>query len=362
MGPVPRARLLLVLIWVVIATRSRRTIVEEFPDAGGQRHGRAVPGAVAQQALRVRGDRAVLQRRRAGCTWTYLIQYVQQALNGSCSWAATYLQVSLIVFLISRFFMTWVIGRSARRRSSRSWRCWRSLLCVFAMLSPNLAGVTAVVGVSFCLSLMFPTIYGVALQGLGPATKFGAAGLVMAIVGGAIMPLIQGKLARRDERGDLVRRSGRLLRRRRPLRPATTCRARPACTSAARRTRSPGARHDAPRGRGRRAEPGPAGLGACGSPKPTSTAKETKQLEVMSWWTSGSEAAAAERPAYRVPAGQSRGRAVNAAVVGGAGSPGGRDAGQTAAADNPPDVWQTFTGKSVQGYAERGTIATSHRC
>ena len=47
---------------------------------------------------------------------------------------------------------------------------------------------------SFCLSLMFPTIYGVALKGLGPATKFGAAGLVMAIVGGAIMPLVQGRL------------------------------------------------------------------------------------------------------------------------------------------------------------------------
>jgi len=41
---------------------------------------------------------------------------------------------------------------------------------------------------------MFPTIYGVALTGLGPATKFGAAGLVMAIVGGAIMPVIQGRV------------------------------------------------------------------------------------------------------------------------------------------------------------------------
>jgi FHS family L-fucose permease-like MFS transporter len=41
---------------------------------------------------------------------------------------------------------------------------------------------------------MFPTIYGVALKGLGPATKIGAAGLVMAIVGGAIMPLVQGAL------------------------------------------------------------------------------------------------------------------------------------------------------------------------
>ena len=39
------------------------------------------------------------------------------------------------------------------------------LLCIFAMFSPNMAGVVALVAVSFCLSLMFPTIYGVALQG-----------------------------------------------------------------------------------------------------------------------------------------------------------------------------------------------------
>jgi FHS family L-fucose permease-like MFS transporter len=58
----------------------------------------------------------------------------------------------------------------------------------------HLAGVLALVALSFCLSLMFPTIYGVALAGLGPATKFGAAGLVMAIVGGAVMPLVQGWL------------------------------------------------------------------------------------------------------------------------------------------------------------------------
>src|SRR3977135_684458 len=62
------------------------------------------------------------------------------------------------------------------------------------MFNPNLTGVIAVVALSFCLSLMFPTIYGVALKGLGPATKFGAAGLVMAIVGGEIMPLVHGRL------------------------------------------------------------------------------------------------------------------------------------------------------------------------
>jgi FHS family L-fucose permease-like MFS transporter len=62
------------------------------------------------------------------------------------------------------------------------------------MFSLNIVGLLAVVGISLSLSLMFPTIYGVALQGLGEDTKFGAAGLVMAILGGAILPLVHGRV------------------------------------------------------------------------------------------------------------------------------------------------------------------------
>ncbi|MCK5694872.1 MAG: MFS transporter, partial [Bacteroidales bacterium] len=47
------------------------------------------------------------------------------------------------------------------------------------------------VGVSACMSLMFPTIYGIALKGLGEDAKFGAAGLIMAILGGSVMPPLQ---------------------------------------------------------------------------------------------------------------------------------------------------------------------------
>ena len=54
------------------------------------------------------------------------------------------------------------------------------------MFAQNMVGLIAVVAISLSLSLMFPTIYGVALQGLGEDTKFGAAGLVMAILGGAL--------------------------------------------------------------------------------------------------------------------------------------------------------------------------------
>jgi FHS family L-fucose permease-like MFS transporter len=68
------------------------------------------------------------------------------------------------------------------------------VFALIAILVPNMIGLIAVVAISLSLSLMFPTIYGVALQGLGQDTKFGAAGLVMAILGGALLPMVHGKL------------------------------------------------------------------------------------------------------------------------------------------------------------------------
>jgi len=128
------------------------------------------------------------------CVWTFTIQYVQQAIGGTAADASIYLQYSLLVFLISRFVMTWLMGYIRPTVLMTILALTGSGLCLFAMLIPTISGIWAIVSVSACLSLMFPTIYGVALQGLGEDTKFGAAGLVMAILGGAIMPLFQGAL------------------------------------------------------------------------------------------------------------------------------------------------------------------------
>ena len=67
-------------------------------------------------------------------------------------------------------------------------------LSLFAMVSVNIVGAVAVALMSASISLLFPTIYGEALLGLGEDTKYGAAGLVMAIIGGATMPLVQSAI------------------------------------------------------------------------------------------------------------------------------------------------------------------------
>src|SRR3954466_1005488 len=196
MGPYIGLAFLLSIIAVAIAMQKAPPIVEEFPDAGPHEGGTRGLFRVLWRNRRYRfGVVAQFSNVAAQvCTWTFLIVYVEQALGGSLEKGGAFLQASLLVFLASRFLMTWVIGRIRATKVLATLAFLAVLLCAFAMSSPNLAGVLAVVSLSFCLSLMFPTIYGVALKGLGPATKFGAAGLVMAIVGGAIMPLVQGAL------------------------------------------------------------------------------------------------------------------------------------------------------------------------
>ena len=96
--------------------------------------------------------------------------------------------------------------------------------------------------------------------------------------------------------------------------------------------------------------------GACSGEAPTSVTKETSQLEIMSWWTSGSEAAALNILLNAFRQGDPGVEPVNAAVAGGAGSQAIVRLAKRLQAGDPPDVWQTFNGKSVQGYAERRTV------
>src|SRR3954451_17118283 len=96
-------------------------------------------------------------------------------------------------------------------------------------------------------------------------------------------------------------------------------------------------------------------LAACGS-APTSATKNTKKLEVVSWWTSGSEAAALDALFAAFRASNPDVDIVNGAVPGDAGSKAIVELAKRRQRGDPPDVWQTFAGKSVQGYARRGVV------
>ncbi|WP_299431728.1 L-fucose:H+ symporter permease [uncultured Maribacter sp.] len=126
--------------------------------------------------------------------WTYIYQYAE-AIGMDSVTAGYYQMAAFILFTLGRAIGTYML----RFISSGK------LLMLFALLAmgfvlgtifiKGLVGLYALVGVSFCMSLMFPTIYGIALGDLTEEqSKVGSAGLVMAIVGGALMPKLQGMI------------------------------------------------------------------------------------------------------------------------------------------------------------------------
>jgi FHS family L-fucose permease-like MFS transporter len=193
LGPYLGITAVLVLIWVSILFSRMSTPAEPVVDEGETQRGalgrlwrnRHYRYGVAAQFFNVAAQ---------VCAWSFTIQYARDVVGVPAEHAGWYLQASLIVFLISRFVMTYLLGIFRPTLLLAVMGALGVGLALIGMFSQNMVGLIAIVGISASLSLMFPTIYGVALQGLGEDTKFGAAGLVMAILGGALLPLVQGRL------------------------------------------------------------------------------------------------------------------------------------------------------------------------
>lgn len=128
------------------------------------------------------------------CVWTFLIQYATLVLGFTEESAGWYLQASILIFLVFRFICTALMRVIRPSAMLLVMAALAAALALYAIAVPGLSGLWAIVGISACMSLMFPTIYGIALQGLGEDTKIGAAGLVMAILGGALFPLVQARI------------------------------------------------------------------------------------------------------------------------------------------------------------------------
>lgn len=125
--------------------------------------------------------------------WTYIYQYAETLGIDNRS-AVPYAMSALGIFLVGRWVCTYLM----RFINSGRLLMYMSFLAITftlgAIFLQGMAGLYSLVMISFCMSLMFPTIYGIALEGMGGDAKYGAAFLVMAIVGGAIMPTAQGMI------------------------------------------------------------------------------------------------------------------------------------------------------------------------
>src|SRR5690554_4273113 len=133
--------------------------------------------------------------------WTFIIQYGTRVFMGQGmeEQAAEVLSqryniTAMIIFCLSRFIATYLMKFFNPGKLLRAFAIVAGIFMLGVILFQDVRGIYCLVAVSACMSLMFPTIYGIALKGMGDDAKFGAAGLIMAILGGSILPPLQAAI------------------------------------------------------------------------------------------------------------------------------------------------------------------------
>ena len=126
--------------------------------------------------------------------WTFIIQYANH-LGIDKATAQTYNIIAMCLFLSARFIATLLMRYVNSRLLLTAFAVGAGCCTLGCILIEGVTGLYCLVAISFFMSLMFPTIYGIALENVEPVdANLGAAFLVMAIVGGACMPVLQGSI------------------------------------------------------------------------------------------------------------------------------------------------------------------------
>ncbi|HSV87357.1 MAG TPA: L-fucose:H+ symporter permease [Bacteroidales bacterium] len=195
MGPYVGVALILIVIWILIFFHKMPTVNYEataendngfFADFKYLIKQRKYLSGIVAQFFYVGAQIGV---------WSFTIRYVMHEINVNEAEAATYYLASLVAFTVARFIFTGLM----KFFKPQTLLMFSALLAIGASLVVihigGMAGILALVSISAFMSLMFPTIYGVTVEGLGRYTKVASSGLIMAIVGGAVLTALQGKVS-----------------------------------------------------------------------------------------------------------------------------------------------------------------------
>lgn len=127
--------------------------------------------------------------------WTFIIHYAIQTLGLSASTAQNLNILAMCLFIFGRFLCTILLFKFDPRVLLLAFSIFGTASCIGTVFLPGSLGLGSLILTSGFMSLMFPSIYGIALGNMRSETaSLASAGLVMAIVGGALLPPIQGYL------------------------------------------------------------------------------------------------------------------------------------------------------------------------
>ena len=131
--------------------------------------------------------------------WSFTIRIVMQELGVLEAQASTIYLITIIGFCLSRFIYTWLMKWISPAKLLLAGGVLSTLMTAVVVLGAGSGWllIVALVLISFFMSLMFPTIYGLSLGGVAQSehpddAKLGASGLIMAILGGALLTPLQG--------------------------------------------------------------------------------------------------------------------------------------------------------------------------
>ena len=126
--------------------------------------------------------------------WTFIIHYGVNELGMTKAEAQSYNMIAMVIFVSSRFICTYLLKYINPGQLLMGLALGGGIFTLGTIFISGMMGLYSLVAVSACMSLMFPTIYGIALKGLGEDAKIGSAGLILAIGGGSLMPPLQGAI------------------------------------------------------------------------------------------------------------------------------------------------------------------------
>jgi MFS transporter, FHS family, L-fucose permease len=128
--------------------------------------------------------------------WSYFIDYMKELVpETSEKTAAYYLSANLILFMTGRFLGSFLMTWFRPNWLLAIYSIINMILILIGVLGTGMFSVYAVMLVSFFMSIMFPTIFALSIKNLGEDTKIGSSLVIMAIIGGAVFPLIMGYIA-----------------------------------------------------------------------------------------------------------------------------------------------------------------------
>jgi MFS transporter, FHS family, L-fucose permease len=129
------------------------------------------------------------------CVSSFFIRYLQQTSGFNEKDAANYLAIALLGFMIGRFVGTFLMKYIQAQQLLTIYAIINIVLLTLVVVYGGTFSLYALIGVEFFMSIMFPTIFALSVKSLGADTKLGSSLVIMSIVGGAIFPLIMGKIS-----------------------------------------------------------------------------------------------------------------------------------------------------------------------